>query len=377
MSNTDDEEEAVRVQFIIEQLKLCNQSEQGRRYSPGVTIFAYTIYSTSTAAYKALLRQNTVILPSISTLKRVTKRLDSKSGLDNSEYISLRASKLNNFGMHIILMIDEIYLGKRVELSGGDIYGFTEDGVVAHTALCFMIRSLTSKYRDVVAIYPMSSCKAETIEQCFKEVLQQLHNAGFTVVAILTDNHSSNRKFFVNLCGGSLKTFVDNPVSDGRIYLIFDPTHNIKNLYNNFQKRRLFRCPGSHPILKETTEANFDDIDKVFELESTKPLRMAHKLTKAVLNPKSIEKTSVKLSAAVIHESTINALREYGFKDTSTVLEAFLKLWNVLNVKNTSIGKHKRDISRDPILSAGDWKLTFLEQFADFFEVWEAFGVSE
>lgn len=147
MSNTDDEEEAVRVQFIIEQLKLCNQSEQGRRYSPGVTIFAYTIYSTSTAAYKALLRQNTVILPSISTLKRVTKRLDSKSGLDNSEYISLRASKLNNFGMHIILMIDEIYLGKRVELSGGDIYGFTEDGVVAHTALCFMIRSLTSKYR--------------------------------------------------------------------------------------------------------------------------------------------------------------------------------------------------------------------------------------
>ena len=275
-------------------------------------------------------------------------------------------------------MIDEIYLGKRVEHSGGEIYGFTEDGVVANTALCFMIRSVTTKYRDIVAIYPMNSCKAETIEKCFKEVLQQLHDVGFIVVAILTDNHSSNRKFFIKLCNGTLTTFVQNPLTetDGRIYLIFDPTHNIKNLYNNFQKRRLFKCPGCPPILQDVTSANFDDIDKVFEIENTKPLRFAHKLTKAVLKPKSIEKTSVRLAVAVIHESTIQALNEYGFKDTATVLQAFLKLWNVLNVKNTSIGKHKRDINRDPVLSGRDWKLSFLEEFADFFEIWDSFGVS-
>lgn len=302
--------------------------------------------------------------------------MDSKSGLDNTQYLSLRASNLNHYGMHVVLMIDEIYLGKRIELSGGDIFGFTEEGLVAETALCFLIRSLTSKYRDIVAIYPMKGCKAETIEKCFRQVLQQLHDIGFVVVSIITDNHASNRKFFLGLCDGNLKTYVKNPLSDGRIYLLFDPTHNVKNLYNNFQKRRVFKCPGVFPILTESTEANFDDIDKVFAIEQSKPLKIAYKLNKAVLDPKSIEITSVKLAVSVIHETTINALNVYGFKDTATVLKAFLKLWNVLNVKNNSIGKHKRDITRDPVLSENDWKLNFLDEFADFFEVWQSFDVS-
>ncbi len=91
-------------------------------------------------------------------------------------------------------MIDEIYLGRRVELSGGDYYGFTEDGEVAQTALCFMIRSLTAKYRDIMAIYPMNKLKSETLGCCYNEVLEQVHRVGFIVVALLMDNHSVNRK---------------------------------------------------------------------------------------------------------------------------------------------------------------------------------------
>ena len=146
-------------------------------------------------------------------------------------------------------------------------------------------------------------------------------------------------------------------------------------MYNNFQSKKKFSCPGLQPILEEVTNADFSDIEKVFEIENNKPLKIAHKLNKAVINPKSVEKTSVKLAMAVFHETTINALIEYGFLDTANVLRVFMKLWNVLNVKTTSIGKFKRDITRDPVQSTDDWKLKYLDDMATFFELWQSFGI--
>lgn len=94
-----------------------------------------------------------------------------------------------------------------------------------------------------------------------------------------------------------------------------------------------------------------------------------------MINPKSAEKTSVKLAMAVFHETTINALVEYGFRDTANVLRVFMKLWNALNVKTTSIGKFKRDITRNPVQSTDDWKLKYLDDMTTFFELWQSSGL--
>jgi len=42
-----------------------------------------------------------------------------------------------------------------------------------------------------------------------------------------------------------------------------------------------------------------------------------------------------------------------------------------MNVKSSSKGKHKRDITMDPVRSSLDWKLDFLREFADFLLRWE------
>ena len=100
--------------------------------------------------------------------------------------------------------------------------------------------------------------------------------------------------------------------------------------------------------------------------QALKACAQVNKLTETVLRPKSIEKVNVKLAMSLLHESTINALRIYGFTETATVLQLFSKLWSVLNVSSSTIGKHKRDITSDPVRSADDQKLEFLFEFENF-----------
>jgi len=51
-------------------------------------------------------------------------------------------------------MIDEIYVAKqRVEYSGGDVKGLTPDCSVTSTLLCFMVKSIVGKYKDLVGIF--------------------------------------------------------------------------------------------------------------------------------------------------------------------------------------------------------------------------------
>ena len=48
-------------------------------------------------------------------------------------------------------------------------------------------------------------------------------------------NASTNRKFLTDcLCDGQLKTHITDPLTGQPIFLIFDPLHDLKNVYNNF-----------------------------------------------------------------------------------------------------------------------------------------------
>ena len=156
------------------------RSKHIRRYSVELLIMSYILHATSPRAYKRLLEEELLVLPSVKTLRKITMRLDRKSGLDDTQYLRM----INGFDRNVILMIDEIYVSKRIEAAGGQIFGLTEDCEVAFTALCFMIKSLSSKYRDMVCIHPVRNLKAETQKQCFDKVMHLFHEAGFNVIGI-------------------------------------------------------------------------------------------------------------------------------------------------------------------------------------------------
>ena len=91
-----------------------------------------------------------------------------------------------------------------------------------------------------------------------------------------------------------MKPWVEHPVVRGqKLYLFFDPTHNLKNAYNNWINKEVFHYPkGFDDILDENSCADFRHIKSLFFKEETFPLKIAHMLTKTALNPSSIARTS-------------------------------------------------------------------------------------
>ena len=106
--NDCDESRRRLCRFILEQLNLMMKNKHQRRYSVDLLL--------------------------IKTLKKITINLDKRTGIDDSTYLQMRFSKLNAFDRNILLMIDEIYLSKRIEASGGQIFGVTDGCEVAATA---------------------------------------------------------------------------------------------------------------------------------------------------------------------------------------------------------------------------------------------------
>lgn len=247
----------------------------------------------------------------------------------------------------------------------------------ASTIITFMIKSMAGKFSDVVAMYPISGYSVELLNTLTKEVLQGVMDAGFDCVSLISDNHPLNRAYFKSLGNGELVSRVPNPCDETKsIFLMIDPTHNIKNLYNNFNKRKTFQA-------KETDYfpavcANFNHVQQLHDLERGYGLRMAYKLNHRMLSPTSIQRTSVKLAAALFHESTVSALLYYSANDplkikwasTASFIKMIHDLWTMINVKTSTVGRRLADDNRLPISSPTDERLQELKKYEDFFRAW-------
>ena len=158
---------------------------------------------------------------------------------------------------------------RKLEYFNGSVYGNSDDGDLAQTVLCFMISSLSSQYRDVVRMVPLNKINVQIVTNTFLEIVDIVEKVGFNVVAVCADNHPVNCSFFKQkLCNGELKPYVNHPVDNTRpLFILFDSTHNFKNLYNNFQKHDVFNFHNS----SDFKFASFSHVKHIYELEENKP----------------------------------------------------------------------------------------------------------
>ena len=75
------------------------------------------------------------------------------------------------------------------------------------------------------------------------------------VQAISADNHIINRKLYEMLRtdnGTNLTYMITHPFkADDFLFLLFDTTHGLKNVFNNFHVREVFKYPDENGAIKK------------------------------------------------------------------------------------------------------------------------------
>ena len=94
---------------------------------------------------------------------------------------------------------------------------------------------------------PIDELSAEKINKTWRDAVEKLTvTLGLNEVATTADNHNSNMKHFKKiLCPGNLEDHIVNPFdANKKIFLLFDPTHILKCISNNFRNKECFVCPN-------------------------------------------------------------------------------------------------------------------------------------
>ena len=372
-----DDSANLKICFALEQIKLSLKPVMARRYSSSLLASAVLWHKTSPALYHQLRSEDYFCLPSESHIKRVSQALNAENSLteETKKYFKMRSAKLNEREKCVVLIMDEMHTNQRIEYTNGKFFGL-EEGKIVKTMLGFMVSSLGGPYSDMVALCQMTKLDSSILMQNYIKVLKTLTECGFVVVVNSADNHAINQKFFTHdLCGGKLLPFIPHPfINNAKIFLLFDPVHIFKNIYNNFVNRKIFDCPKFEGETIGLVE--FCHIEELFHIECGKQIRMAYKLNEKVLHPTNIEKTNVRLADALFHDSTIAALEFYASaqheKWWSTVkfLKLIRKWWNIVNVKTANKGFHKRNESMLAVTKNVQQNLDFLKTFSEWLTNW-------
>ncbi|CAL1262400.1 unnamed protein product [Larinioides sclopetarius] len=165
-------------------------------------------------------------------------------------------------------MLDEIHLKEYFDYKGGSISGMPYDSETSasrerESAQVFMIKSISSQYKDVVHVLPVHSITGNVLHKSIKKIIIGLEDIGFTVIGIITDNISVNRK--------AVELFIDppelsycypHPVDKSRpLYFVVDPVHLLKCIRSNWlnQKNdgRCFCYPKFDSVHAVTDIADF------------------------------------------------------------------------------------------------------------------------
>lgn len=140
----------------------------------------------------------------------------------------------------------------------------------SNTVQTFMIASLYSKNKDAIALIPVKNLTAQQLYSYALKVLSLLKECGYSVLTLLSDNNRVNRNMFELICGGSIKTCMDNPFDKGKkIFFLFDSCHLIKSIRNNWLKlastnQTLF-YPNPHN-LKQINIASLLHLKQIYKL---------------------------------------------------------------------------------------------------------------
>ena len=252
---------------------------------------------------------------------------------------------------------------------------------IASTMQVFMINSIFSSKKHVVALFPVINLNTATLVKFVNQVLKMLHDVGFIVVTLISDNNRVNRNAFEALCGGKLKISIPNPYKENeQLFFLFDTVHILKCVRNNFLNQKIpaqtfvFPSENGEPI-----QASLKPLKEIYHEEKSKMVKLAPALSEKVLYPTNLERQNVQYAVRLFDEKNIAALQIKNAEGSAalvTFLSKMLKWWRIVNVKHPFKGTRLRLEDCQPIKNKSDHdpNLIFLKQFSEWLQNWENFN---
>ena len=343
-------------------------------YSANLLRHALMVRYTSLSVYKMLRKDYK--LPSLSLLKKlVSGKIDPIN--------SVKILKENgSISEDVILLFDEMYLQKCEEYAGGETIGADENGQLYKGVVCFMVIGLKDNVPYVINSIPENEISGQMLKREILNCVKFLHENGFNVRGVVSDDHSSNVSAYKEFLHEQGKNSNDLYITiDGKkLYLFHDSVHLIKNIRNNLLNRRRFIFPSFtftnlfDDVRVDDGEISWKIFHDVYEKDENLQANMkaAPKLTKNVLHPGSC-KQSVPVALAIFDPSTSAAIKKYfpGQTQTANFLTLINTWWTISNSKRpTNTSFQLGDAAR-----IGDRKPGFLRAMANWIEQWDAMKI--
>ena len=340
-------------------------------YSTGMLRFALHLRYTSAQAYRLLLEK--FPLPSFSLLNKL-----QKGGVDAVKAIKMLKDK-GHMSKKVILIIDEMFLQKCAQYQAGVYTGTDVSGELYKGILSFMITGLKKNIPYVVQSIPEITFTGKWLADKIADCVQTLHDAGFSVRGVVTDDHSTNVNAFSTLRkeykSDSPYYFIHPSNPNQKIYLFFDNVHLMKNVRNNLLNGKKFVFPAFSfnqegvSVLCPAGYIAWGNLHRIYDNDSKLKanLRKAPKLTYRALHPGN-KKQSVPLALAMFADTTIAATKSYFPKreDMSGFLEIFNKWWLICNSKARY---HVNPLGN--AIVPGDGKVAYFRALANWIEEWQ------
>uniref|UniRef100_A0A2L2Y813 Transposable element P transposase n=1 Tax=Parasteatoda tepidariorum TaxID=114398 RepID=A0A2L2Y813_PARTP len=400
LENLSSDNQKLGINFLKEQLSLLFTQKNQNRYSTDFLIFSSLFLSISPHAYNFLRSSGYVILPHHSTIKKLIMSYDISPKNESTEenflsYIKQKFDYLTDADKTVTVMIDEVHLKPFFDFKGGDILGASYNSIeAANSAYVYMVQSVESSFKDVVAIMPVKTVNADALYEFIKKTLIGLETIGFHTFCVISDNNSINRKAMSKFSTPP-KVQVEYPHpfdSSRKLFFIIDSVHIIKCVRNNWLNQKNYNSCMFYPEFQvdvtndiDTNDnvknvplktASFQALRKLHEFERSNLVKYAPTLITKSLFPSNIERQNVKLALNIFNRQLIGAINSLKEKcnildliSTAEYIEIFVNWWDIMNVRTVTKGFHKRNEYQKP-LRLNDFSFRYLSAFLEWLSLW-------
>jgi len=314
-------------------------------------------------------------LPSYRTLCRRIQTAPFAPGIQHDvlQWLHLKMESKEEKERLCVLLVDEMQLKTRVEFDKGlrRIVGYVSpetlpadhqpsaEKEIASHALVFMLRGLTSSWKQTVAyLFTGTSLKREPFWAFTQQVINASEVAGFKIQCVTSDMGPVNTALWnhvgITSSRAGIIPSITHPSSpDRKLYFLADPPHLLKNLWNCVLTHRITisaEIVSKYHLPSDVVTGIY--VQQLMDQQNCQELRMAYKLKTCHVSPTQYEKMRVCYAAQFFSRSTAAAILTCVKLDLLPV-EALTTAWFLSFVNDWFDAMNARH--REAALFRGKW----------------------